>query len=295
MVSDTPKTQWQSYRFSELENCTQRGQEFNSPPWSCVSSFIILLWITGEWKLRAMENSTIFEAWRWVERSLAWGWGLLDPLSSPVIWSWESHRTLWTSSAYLQIERIAWEERLVPLVTTLRDIHKKNLVPCENMEGTISTVVPGLLVCWENSGRALPGTSHTGRTAKSLQRMSSEWHGQSQRGTRAFYLNLTPLNPVEDDSDHTQQRYWLWAHQGSETLHKPGPGREWDGFYFLQSVWGLCVDQGMARDVRMLRSTSGAQRRWFHFTWWCKEKDTELEIGRLELQSWTGKSPGKVR
>ena len=120
------------------------------------------------------------------------------------IWKWEDHLRGQTCLSYYHVKRHSFK--------------KKKKVPCENLEGTMRTVVPGHLVCWGDSGRALSDASHTWCTAKSLQRMSSEWHGQSRRGTQAFYLSLTPFNPAEGDFGHRQQMCWTWAQQGSKTF-----------------------------------------------------------------------------
>lgn len=60
-MSGTPKTQLQSYRFSEQE-IINKGSRIQA---SCLKlcSFITLFLIPGEWKLRAMKNSTMVEAW----------------------------------------------------------------------------------------------------------------------------------------------------------------------------------------------------------------------------------------
>ena len=176
------------------------------------------------------------------------GWGHLDPLSNPVIWSWWKHKPLQTSSASSENERVIWEDKHVSLITTLKDIHlkKKNtVVPCENLEGTMRTVGPQHLVFWGDSGRALSDASHTWCTAKSLQQMSSEWHGQSQRGTQAFYLSLTPFNPVEDDFGHRQQICWTWAQQGSKTFStSQSQAGNVIGFIFRSLYEGVSVVKG---------------------------------------------------
>lgn len=107
------------------------------------------------------------------------------------------------------------------------------------------TVGPGHLVFWGDSGRALSDASHTWRTAKSLQQMSSEWHGQSQRGTQAFYLSLTPFNPVEDDFGHRQQICWTWAQQGSKTFStSQSQAGNVIGFIFRSLYEGVSVVEG---------------------------------------------------
>lgn len=101
--------------FSEQEHYKQ-GLKNSSLLLGTVFLYCSLI-ITGEWKLRAMNHFTIFEAWWWVDRVLPWG------VRTPGSCLQQSHQTLWTSSDLSENERIGWDKWLTYLITTLMDIN----------------------------------------------------------------------------------------------------------------------------------------------------------------------------